>query len=466
MPDVVRFALDTERELYVPGLGRFNQGILDIPAGNAALLARARYLLTAYRAVELGTVDETTPYPDLPAVGPGAELADPYPQYLTDPEAKTVYASRGGAPLDAKVEFGLVGNGVADDTVGLKAAFAASAGRHVIIPPGTYRFTDTITISNGARISGFSEADTVGTVLRFDQLDGRPAFTNNSDGGLSFAAIEHLQIISSNTVGTAGNGDCFKLYGVTNNSRFGSLSVRNFRGHGFNIAKKTNSSDPTACGNVVFDQIFVISCGGYAWKVDGYVNATWNMPDVNSCMAGAFYFLNGVSNQAQVTITGLWWEGSRTWSSLQPILLENMGSQVVNLIGCNFQGYTSSTEVVRITVSAAMVTLIGCTGYGFTNWINDVFASSTIPSAPRINYAPAYLATGVTAQGPAAFIDHFNTTGSTNQRRYRWSFSGNLYVLSERNDAGASVRDILYVIGASGEVAIVGATSASSAVPQ
>jgi hypothetical protein len=86
MPDVVRFALDSERELYVPGLGRFSEGILDIPAGNSALLARARYLLAPYRAVELGVVDETTPYPDLPALGPGEELEDPYPQYTTPEE--------------------------------------------------------------------------------------------------------------------------------------------------------------------------------------------------------------------------------------------------------------------------------------------------------------------------------------------------------------------------------------------
>jgi hypothetical protein len=94
MPDVVRFALSTERELYVPGLGRFDQGILDIPADNAPLLTRARYLLSAFRAVELGTVDSTTPYPDLPATGPGEELADPYPQYLTEQDVPTSAALR------------------------------------------------------------------------------------------------------------------------------------------------------------------------------------------------------------------------------------------------------------------------------------------------------------------------------------------------------------------------------------
>lgn len=368
-----------------------------------------------------------------------------------------LFARRGGAPLDAKVEFGLVGNGTADDTAGLQAAFTASAGRHVVIPPGTYRFTDTITIPSGARISGFSEADVNGTILRFAQLDGRPAFTNDSAVGLSFACIEHMQIISTATVGTAGTGDCFRLYGVTNNSRFANLYVRNFKGNGYSISKKTASTDPTACGNVVFDQCFVISCGGYAWRVEDYVNATWNMPDVNSCMGGAFHFLNGISNQAQVTITGLWWEGSRDWSSLQPILLENMNSQVVNLIGCNFQGYTASTDVIRMTGTTANPSLVGCTGYGFTNWINDVVNSFTLAHSVRVNYAPSTIASGSTAQGPGAFTEVFNTTGTTNQRRYRWSVSSNILVLSERTDAGASVRDILTVNGSTGEVTIVGA---------
>lgn len=280
--------------------------------------------------------------------------------------------------------FGLVGDGQADDTEALRRAFAASAGDPVQLPAGLYRFTDTITVPSGARVLGAGEADT-GTVLRFAQLDGRPAFSNDPRLGLSFVHLEHMQVQSVNTVGKAGPGDGFKLYGLTNNSRLSNLYVRNFPGNAFNIARKIDHPDRTACGNVVFDQCFVISCGGYAWKVDGYTNAVWNMPDVNSCMGGAFHFLNGVSNQAQATITGLWWEGSRPWSSRQPILLEAMSNQFVNLTGCNFQGYPGSTDVVRVVGRAAKPNLVGCSGYGFTNWINDEYADVRVPHSPNIN---------------------------------------------------------------------------------
>jgi hypothetical protein len=94
MPDVVRFALDSERDLYVPGAGKFTAGILDIPAGNAGLLSRVRFLVQPYKAVELGVTDETTPFPDLPAAGPGAALTDPYPQYLTEQDVPTSAALR------------------------------------------------------------------------------------------------------------------------------------------------------------------------------------------------------------------------------------------------------------------------------------------------------------------------------------------------------------------------------------
>jgi len=82
MPNVVRFTLPTARTLYVSGVGSFVAGILDVDANNLKLVAKTRFLVQPYGAVELGTVDSTTPKPSLPAV-PGPPNPDPYPQYPT-----------------------------------------------------------------------------------------------------------------------------------------------------------------------------------------------------------------------------------------------------------------------------------------------------------------------------------------------------------------------------------------------
>jgi hypothetical protein len=55
VPNVVRFALSTARYLEVPGAGAFIDGILDVDANNLERVARARFLVQPYRAVEIGT---------------------------------------------------------------------------------------------------------------------------------------------------------------------------------------------------------------------------------------------------------------------------------------------------------------------------------------------------------------------------------------------------------------------------
>lgn len=94
MPNVVRFTLSTARTLHVPGVGTFYSGVLDVDATNLAQVARTRYLLAPYRAVEVGTVDSSTPFPTLPAV-PGPTVT---PEYA--PKSKRGTAARQRAPLN------------------------------------------------------------------------------------------------------------------------------------------------------------------------------------------------------------------------------------------------------------------------------------------------------------------------------------------------------------------------------
>lgn len=92
MANVVRFVLSTARDVHVPGVGQFHNGVLDIDANNMAALTRARYLLQPYQAVELGVVHSAAPPPELPPDILDVEiLPDPYPQYLDEVEADAKY---------------------------------------------------------------------------------------------------------------------------------------------------------------------------------------------------------------------------------------------------------------------------------------------------------------------------------------------------------------------------------------
>jgi hypothetical protein len=64
---------------------------------------------------------------------------------------KATYSMVYGAPVNI-LDFGAVGNGVVDDTAAIQSAFN-SGSRHILIPPGTYRITSTLTLTgNGYRI--------------------------------------------------------------------------------------------------------------------------------------------------------------------------------------------------------------------------------------------------------------------------------------------------------------------------
>ena len=85
MANVVRFVLESQRNLDVPGAGRFVLGILDVPATNLEAVARVRYLVEPYGAKEYGTVDSASTAPTLPAAAlPPA--VDPLPMYALDSE--------------------------------------------------------------------------------------------------------------------------------------------------------------------------------------------------------------------------------------------------------------------------------------------------------------------------------------------------------------------------------------------
>lgn len=82
MASVVRFTLPSARDLFIPTVGQFVAGVLDVNPADTDLLERTRFRTQPYGVIEIGMVDSATPKPILPAY-PGALSPDPFPQYPT-----------------------------------------------------------------------------------------------------------------------------------------------------------------------------------------------------------------------------------------------------------------------------------------------------------------------------------------------------------------------------------------------
>jgi hypothetical protein len=245
--------------------------------------------------------------------------------------------------------------------------------RRVRIPAGTYTIDNSsagaIIVYPGMVIEGDTSG---GSIL---QITGPGLATQ--DYYTSGLVIKDLKLVGSDTpyVGaTEGSNHGLLIYTPTNNTAFERVSVSSFSGDGFRIRRQTgNPADKCGPCNVVFNQCSVENVWGDGWDIDGTVNAVWLAPRVKSSIGSGFHFLFGVSNQAQILITGLLWEGNEAWASKVPIWMDDATRQPMNLVGCSFVGPADGQEVIKMTgTNASCINLIGCTGSGgFSHWIND-----------------------------------------------------------------------------------------------
>ena len=120
----------------------------------------------------------------------------------TTADAKVAKAN---LPINAR-DYGVVADGVTDDTTALQAALNAAAGRWLLIPRGTYLITAALTISTDTQVSG----DGWGTVIKV----GGAAHTTASVTAFSAASkarviIESLRIVGpeDGTMTTANSAD-------------------------------------------------------------------------------------------------------------------------------------------------------------------------------------------------------------------------------------------------------------------
>jgi hypothetical protein len=136
--------------------------------------------------------------------------------------------------------YGAAGDGVADDTAELQATFnAAAGGGMVIIPPGTYKISSTVTIPAGVKIKGAGrdlvtiDGTGVANQTPFFRAAGAltvttsnltanvspEALTATVASGTGFAAGDYVRIESTASTGTDGilAGEILRIYSIASN---------------------------------------------------------------------------------------------------------------------------------------------------------------------------------------------------------------------------------------------------------
>lgn len=179
-----------------------------------------------------------------------------------------------GAKLQESIsvmDFGAVGDGVADDTAALNAAFAyaydsdGTAQKTVFFPSGIYRLTDTVTAMASFRGEGPYE-NNAGSRIRWEGSAGQVLlFPNDYKTGWSF---ENLEIDMSGVT-----SDCVAMYFALglNNASFRNLRIKGYwSGGGFYAGTYANhdgiyvvggsgaAGSPYNMSNCVFDHVFFL----------------------------------------------------------------------------------------------------------------------------------------------------------------------------------------------------------------
>lgn len=144
---------------------------------------------------------------------------------------KATYSMIDKAPINV-VDYGAVGDGVADDTAALQAAFDAAANwssvqyaKTVYIPSGVYKTTGVLYVRPYINIQG----DSTGKTSIKPTISSGPALTSDSTGGLAEAYLQRFSnftIDGTNVTGT-GYGWLFK---TNKNSVIEQIRFVNFTG--------------------------------------------------------------------------------------------------------------------------------------------------------------------------------------------------------------------------------------------
>lgn len=343
-------------------------------------------------------------------------------------------------------DFGAVGDGVHDDTIALKQAFAAHY--QIYIPSGTYRITDTVSIGFGQKIIGAGQSSVIKADSDlFTALQLRNGYAHLSDfvieggnvGLMLFGLdgpcvqnrMDNLIIRESDTgILLDGGADPAKpcYWNIFNNCLVLSPSM-----HGIHFTKTGAGDTPNAN---IFDACRVYSNGeimtghGIYVEYGAFYNRLMNCEvNVDGLSAQSCVTIGG--NATQTVIDNLYTESTNgvpnmvlangsTHTYIQNLLAMSDGSAIDDQSGGNYQavnaGYPTGNKLNKTHISDATVTLLGRD----TVFVEDVgVAAHDLSVDCSVHLVSAYngaitinVPLAATAQGKTFLIKKIDQTGN------------------------------------------------------
>jgi hypothetical protein len=276
---------------------------------------------------------------------------------------KATYSLIKGAPLNV-VDYGAVGNGVADDTAAIQAAIDAAftaGGGVVVVPSGTY-------LLGAVTVTGIATG-VAGIVLKNNvvlQLDGTLKVKNNAygigafygairslDTGLTGASIVGKGTVDGNKANQIANTQASNIYlTCTYNVTIDGINSFNSNGMGIQLVPVTGATH-TACSIV---NTFVSDCTNIGIQVAHSLFMTINNNRITTCVDNGIdvYGDDGDTSPDNGLITIC---GNTIGNVLTGVFLETTNR--TSVVGNTVNGATTGYHSNRINGAASEITITG-----------------------------------------------------------------------------------------------------------